>query len=449
MHNLEIKFRAYQKSLPPRPVRMNIPGWSGLSDKMKDGSEPQPWHCLPFTEGSTYGLELVYEYDIECHVVNDNGRVYFEWDFASEPGCKLEGSEFITFFPKNASKFYAFNTSIDILPPAGHVIRTEPHPRFFTDDTGTVPVSLIGNVQSEWWPKKFFVVFKSPPIGGRHIFRKGEPYVQLLFVPKRSGYETIPMTDEEAAPRRELEQAIIVSSTDIAKNIWRNPAAYAFNDHYKVLARAFERDGMAGVAQAAEAALQRRDDKLPHDKTVAESMQIGIGLEKDRKFREAFAVYGSVLQRDPNNAEAAGRMGVIAASNEKPTLAYELMSRAVSADPRLPWLRSNLGELLRRMGRYPEAEHSLRIAETLNPGDPMILSNLALTIGHQGRFEEAETLCQRVLAAVPNLAVVHYRMGLIRSQQTALADARACFVRALQIEPGFEDARQALAALSA
>ena len=46
----------------------------------------------------------------------------------------------------------------DIQAPPGYVLQTQPHPRFFTDDTGTVPLSLIGQVQSEWWPKKLFAV---------------------------------------------------------------------------------------------------------------------------------------------------------------------------------------------------------------------------------------------------------------------------------------------------
>ena len=65
-----LKYRTFGKGLPPRPIRLEIPGWAGDTSKMEDGSVPQPWHCNPFVEVSTYGLELIYPYDAECHVAN-------------------------------------------------------------------------------------------------------------------------------------------------------------------------------------------------------------------------------------------------------------------------------------------------------------------------------------------------------------------------------------------
>src|SRR5262249_3844267 len=153
-------------------------------------------------EGCTYGLELVYPFETECQVVNDNGDVRFEWDFAREPGGVLTGGEFMHFAPRRATKYYLFNTRVDIQAPPGHVLRTEPHPRSFTDDIGTVPLAMIAHLQNEWYPRVLFVVFRAPRPGERHVFRKGEPYVQLLFVPQRVRYEPTPLSPEEEAARR-------------------------------------------------------------------------------------------------------------------------------------------------------------------------------------------------------------------------------------------------------
>src|SRR5437660_7968291 len=123
MDTLSIKYMTYANTIAPQPIRMANVTWAGSPDKMKDGSDPQPWHCLPFVEGSTYGLELVYPFETECHVVNDGPLVRFEWDFYKEPGGGVTGGEFLTFFPKEAPGQYLFSTRLDIVAPPGHVLR--------------------------------------------------------------------------------------------------------------------------------------------------------------------------------------------------------------------------------------------------------------------------------------------------------------------------------------
>src|SRR5262249_12114480 len=150
-------------------------------------------------------------------------------------------------------KYYLFNTRLDVQTPPGYVLRTEPHPRYFTDDSGTVPLAMIGHLQNEWYPRSLFVVFRGPRQGQRHIFRKGEPFVQILVVPKRMDYDLTEMTSAEGTKRRELAGTIQRLKSDIAENIWHNPDNNEFNNHYKVLARAFARDGMVGVEEVLRA----------------------------------------------------------------------------------------------------------------------------------------------------------------------------------------------------
>ena len=444
MDKLEIKYATYAKALPPQPIRFKKPGWAGTTEKMVDGSEPQPWHCLPFVEASTYGLELVYQYDTECQVINEGGELRFDWDVSKEPGGGLSGGEFIAFEPKRDSKFYIFNTKLDIQPPAGHVIRTEPHPRFFTDDTGTVPLSIIGHVQGEWWPRKFFVVFRAPPPGGRHVFRKGEPYVQLLFVPQRVAYEPTAMTSEEEARRRELEAAIDTAKAHVSENIWHNPAGVTFSDHYKVLARAFARDGADGVAAQVKEAEGRRQASLPKDEPVAQVIARANGRLNAQDFNGARDLYVHVLGRDPANAEAMSQLGIVAACIGQPVEGLKLMSRAVALQPGVSSFHSNLAELLRQTGRFAEAEASFRQALRLKPTDAGLLSVLGLTIAQQGRIAEGMEACKAAVAMAPSAPVVHFRLGLVHAQQRQFDQARACFEAALAIDPKFVHARGAL-----
>ena len=57
MAKLEIKYRTEGKALPPRPIRVSLPGWGGSPDlKKENGSQPQPWHCPLHVEGATSGF---------------------------------------------------------------------------------------------------------------------------------------------------------------------------------------------------------------------------------------------------------------------------------------------------------------------------------------------------------------------------------------------------------
>ena len=444
MDKLQLKYFTFEKSPPPQPIRMKVPGWSGPAQKMEDGSEPQPWHCMPFTEGATFGLELVYPFETECEVVNDAGHVRFEWDFAKEADGKLTGGEFVTFFPKEASRFYLFNTGVDLQPPPGYVIRTEPHPRFFTDDTGTVPIAIVGHVQSEWWPKKFFVVFKAPPPGERHIFRKGEPYAQLLLLPQKMSIETVPMALEENDRRRRLEERIALSTSHIASNIWRNASGYAFNNHYKILARSFAREGMAGVENAVGEGFAIHQSSLPKGKPIEECLSMAGKLLAQEKYREARAIYTHVLERDPLNVEAIARLGIVAACLDVPLVAVKLMKQAVALQPRSPLYQANLGEVLRRIGQYDEAESAFRAALQLNPNDANAMSNLGRTLAQQGRMAEGIQACRMAITTAPQMAVTHLRMAMILAQASQYEGARTYFQSALSIDPNLEEARRGL-----
>jgi Flp pilus assembly protein TadD len=449
MDKLTIKYATYANALPPRRVKLEKPGWAGDLRKMEDGSEPQPWHCLPFVEAATYGLELLYPYETECVVVNDGGDVRFEFDYEKEPGGILTGGEFITFFPKPPAKFYLFNTRIDLQAPPGHVLRTEPHPRAFSDETGTAPLAICGHVQSEWWSRKLFVVFKSPPPGGRNVFRKGDPYAQILFVPQRANYELERFTPDEEAARRKRENDVDNTKLHIATNVWKNPTGNEFSDYYKILARSFQRDGQSGVDGAVAEGVRRQEAGLPLDKSVAEALAQGYEKIKSGNYNDAKAIYQHVLTREPGNPDALSHLGICAAVTGAPAVGLKLMQQAVQILPNAPTYHNNLGELLRMLGRFAEAEAEFRTSLRLNPRDAGIVSTLGLTVAQQGKTDEGLRLAREAVAMSPDAAPPHYRLGLIYAQLKRPAEARVEFQAALAIEPAFVPAREELDKLTA
>lgn len=446
MAKLEIRYRLEGKALPPRPIKVAIGGWGGSAAmKKEDGSQPEPWHCPLFTEGCTHGVELLYQYETECHIVNEGGRVRIEWDREKEPGGGTSPSDFTLSVPQPSTD-YLFATSMDLQAPAGYVLRTETHPRFFRDHTGTVPAAFHGHVQSEWWPKRLFIVFKIPEPGQRHIFRKGEPYAQVLFIP-RDEYVLRPMNEEELAGRRKLEEEIKFCKSLIAKNVWNSASGVAFNDHYKVLSRAYEQEGIAGVEAVVKEGMEMYRAVVPEGKSVEEYIGLAKKAQEERKFVEANEILHHVLRLDPQSAEAHRRMAALAWEQKVPNGAVSEMQKAVMLKPNLPEYRMSLAELYRRTGRLEESQREIEAAMVLQPGDAQIMSALGYTMAQRGLVAEGVEQCRVAASMDPSAPAPFYVAGMILAQVGRRDEARAACETALSIDSGFEPARQLLGEL--
>jgi hypothetical protein len=245
MEKMLLKYRSWYQGEPPRPIRLQIPGWSGEQNQHRNGDVPQPWHCIPFVEGSTYGLELFYAFDTECHVKMVEGEVKFFGDF-SEESKKIPKSvtpPFSSFAPGH----FGMTSCLDIEAPEDYILRIEPHPRFYTDETYTVPLAIPGHLNTSMWPKIFFVVFKNPMPGQTYIFRKNEPYAQIIILPRKMQYEIREMTSGESSARALLEDGIETLNKKFVKNSWFDYKGNNFDDKYKILNNIFTKEGKEGI----------------------------------------------------------------------------------------------------------------------------------------------------------------------------------------------------------
>ena len=249
---INLKWRACHNAdkYPPKRIKLEIPGWAGVDKNHSFGAIPQPWHCPPFVEGNTYGLELIYPFDSECIVKNVDGKIVFDCDFSKEEGYDNSDPPFQCFAPGH----FGFTSSFDFLPPKDHVIRIEPHPKYFTDHTWTTPLAVPGHIHGEWWTKIFFIVFKQPPSGGRYIFRKGEPYAQILILPKKVDYKIEEMTPVEKFKRMHLDN----NSKLFIKDSWKDHNGNVFDDKYRNIGCEFAKGGMEGICKKIEENINNR-----------------------------------------------------------------------------------------------------------------------------------------------------------------------------------------------
>jgi hypothetical protein len=130
-------------------------------------------------------------------------------------------------------EYYTYQILIDLKVQEEYALKFETHPRFYTDTTGTAPIAVPAVVR-HWWPMVNFVVFKSPAEGQTHIFRPGEPFIQVSIVHADLKPELVEMPEEEAAERELQSQRIYASrSTLSADSQWASSTDTIFDGTYR------------------------------------------------------------------------------------------------------------------------------------------------------------------------------------------------------------------------
>ncbi len=224
-----IKYRLADERLRPRRTKLEIPGWAGKPEPRTDGSHEFAWHCVPFSEAAQYGIEVFYPYNNELRVSAKKGRLVFDADFGPAPDDDRMWPPFRTF----GENFYTYQLLLDLKVEAGLAIKIEPHPRFYTDPSGSVPIAVPALIRN-WWPMMFFLVFKSPTDGGTHIFRPNEPFAQLTVIPEESEFALVEMSLEEAAERELQSRRIYESRATLSKESqWTSASNTVFDATYR------------------------------------------------------------------------------------------------------------------------------------------------------------------------------------------------------------------------
>jgi hypothetical protein len=238
-----VKYRVIGPGLAPRRTEMPIPGWGGEAQPRADGAHEQVWHCAPFSESARYGLELLYPFEQELRVTREAGQVKLDADWGPDPDNGLNWPPFRPF----GEGFYSYQSVIDLKVPAGWAVRTEPHPRFYAEAGDSCPIAVPALIRTSWWPMIFFLIFKAPPQGVTHVFRKDEGFAQMIVIPAEPDLALEPMGEEEAAERELQSRRIRDSRPTLAANSqWLSSTNTVFDGTYRHMlkaAKARERGG--------------------------------------------------------------------------------------------------------------------------------------------------------------------------------------------------------------
>ena len=197
----------------------------------------------------------------------------------------------------------------------------------------------------------------------------------------------------------------------------------------------------AAAIIAAEAAQAARP-KTPPAQTAPAGQALILA---EQKRRHGFLADADELARraaaaEPDNAEAAHMLGIIAHQSGKTADAIEHLRRAIAIKPDIALYHANLGEMSRLAGRIDDAVAAGRRAIELNPNYAGALSNLGIALFDQGKFDEALELYDRAIAIEGNFAQAHSNRGNALQRLKRFAEAEKDYRRALELQPNFADA---------
>ena len=153
---------------------------------------------------------------------------------------------------------------------------------------------------------------------------------------------------------------------------------------------------------------------------------------------EAEFLYRKVLSGNPNHAEALHLLGLIASDADRNDAAAVLIAHAIRLQGNVPLFCSNLGLVLTRQGKLPQAIACFRQALAGKPDDPAILAHMGRCLSGMGRVEEAIIALGTSLSFHPE-ARTFQELGNVLIAAGRAADAIACFERAVELNPGLAE----------
>lgn len=118
-------------------------------------------------------------------------------------------------------------------------------------------------------------------------------------------------------------------------------------------------------------------------------MAEGVALGEARRYADAEMVFRQVLAVESDHAEATFYLALALQEQGRLDAAIDLYRRAISLGAAIPRTNNNLGNALRDLGHWTEAEQAQRRAIEAEPGYALAHYNLALTLLTRGKLAEA------------------------------------------------------------
>jgi tetratricopeptide (TPR) repeat protein len=173
---------------------------------------------------------------------------------------------------------------------------------------------------------------------------------------------------------------------------------------------------------------------------IEELLDTAIAHHQAGRLQQAERLYRSILDAQPQHADALHLLGVVRHQFGKHDAAIESISRALALQPRSAVYWENLGAVLSAAKRFGEAIDALEQALRLNPKNATSYFNLGCALQELGEWDRAAENYRQALQLQPNYVKAHNYLGNVFKGLGRWEEAIACYRQALKIQPDFQEA---------
>jgi tetratricopeptide (TPR) repeat protein len=149
------------------------------------------------------------------------------------------------------------------------------------------------------------------------------------------------------------------------------------------------------------------------------------------------------LKIDPKHAGSLFQLALIYTSQQQFTDGVETWNRYIDATGKSASGYNNLGLCLELARRIPDAETAYKAGIARDANFEPCRVNYGLMLARQGRMDEAAHQLEAVLSP----AEVHYNLASVLESQGKKEQAKAEYLKAIQLDPEMSDAKARLASL--
>lgn len=190
---------------------------------------------------------------------------------------------------------------------------------------------------------------------------------------------------------------------------------------------------LAGLRRFVEAEAAYRRVLALQPNSAGTLSELALVLGELKRLDEALACHRRAAELEPANAMIHYRLSGALFEARDPYGSEASCRQAVTLDPNFSAAWSTLGQILRVLGRFEEAQSCFHRALELEPEQPTADAGLAV-IGHRAGDEEQLDRLYKLLASTDRPAAVRsdagYALGMLLDNADRYDEAFACFAQA-------------------